>query len=202
MSPSSPPTPSMRPVGVPSGSGNGKYIVLVVVLLVAVIAIVLLKNCKSQPTQPQTNVTSMYDAAPISHDESTLPPPPPEDEPQVDSGPSGNRVIVIDACAVKTCSGKSSDELEMMLASRARAAHRCYDQALAQDSTLKGHVTIGVRVAQNGRLCSANIVENDMGAASVAACVQNVFARTGSLPVPKGGCLDAKIPINFVPGGH
>ena len=107
-----------------------------------------------------------------------------------------------DPCAVKTCSGgKTTDELENALGFRAKQAHRCYDQALAQDSDLKGHVTVSVRVAQNGTLCAANISANDMGSDVVANCVANVFRSSRSFPPPKGGCVDAKIPINFVPGG-
>ena len=80
-------------------------------------------------------------------------------------------------------------------------ARRCYNQALASDSTLKGHVSIAVRVGSNGAVCSANVASNDMGSSTVANCAANVF-RSGSYPAPKGGCKDAVVPLSFVPLGQ
>ena len=37
--------------------------------------------------------------------------------------------------------------------------------------------------------------------AAVAQCVANKFRQTGLFPAPKGGCIDATVPMNFVPGG-
>ena len=117
-----------------------------------------------------------------------------------DSGPN-IRYVIIHACNPKqTCSGKVTDELNVALNARARAAHRCYDAALEQDGTLKGHLGVTVRIAANGRMCSAAITDNDMGTNAVASWVQNTFARTGSMPIPRG-LRHVKLPISFVPGG-
>jgi hypothetical protein len=187
--------------GVPP-SGNGKYIVIFVGLIAAIGALVAWKSC-GQGTGTTPQVISKFDAAPTPHDDdNTVPLPPPPDEPMADAGQQTRTIGNWDPCAVKSCvGGKTTDELENALGFRAKQAHRCYDQALAQDSDLKGHVTIAVRVASNGTLCSANVAANDMGSDAVATCVANVFRQSRSFPAPKGGCIDAKVPINFVPGG-
>jgi hypothetical protein len=188
----------MRPVGVPT-SGNSKYVLVVVVLVVGIAALVGWKTCGNhQPTNPVALV-STYDASPLSHDESNLPLPPPIEEPVPEAGV---RIITLaDPCSARSCSGTATPELETALAFRAKQAHRCYDTALAQDTTLKGHITIAVRVASNGRVCSSNVADNDMGTASVANCVAGTFGRSGGFPAPKGNCVDVKVPISFIPGG-
>src|SRR4051794_18716628 len=100
MSTSNPP-PSMPPVGVPT-SGNTKYVLVVVLLVVAVGGIVAWKTCGQHPTPNSLPVLSTYDAAPLSHDESTLPPPPPVEEPLPEAG--APRIITLgDPCAVRSC---------------------------------------------------------------------------------------------------
>ncbi len=201
MSSSNPPNPSMAPAAGLPPSGNGKYIVVVIGLVAAIAALLAWRSCGGQGGNP-TPIVSKYDAAPTPHDDDNVPPPPPPDEPVADSGPQTRVNGTYDPCAVKSCSGgKTTDELENALAYRAKQAHRCYDQALAQDSDLKGHVSVTVRVGANGSLCSANISSNDMGSDIVANCVANVFRSSRSFPPPKGGCIDAKVPISFVPGG-
>jgi hypothetical protein len=176
--------------------------VVALLLVVGVVAIVLWKTCGTKQPQGPVAVISSFDAAPLSHDESNLPPPPPVEEPQPDAGPGKVVTTMVDPCAVKSCSGTTTSELESGIAFRAKQAHRCYDQALAQDNTLKGHITISLRVASNGRVCKADVADNDMGTAAVANCVQGTFARAGGFPAPKGNsCVDVKVPISFVPGG-
>jgi hypothetical protein len=104
-------------------------------------------------------------------------------------------------CGAPKCSGASTPDLESALAFRAKQARRCYESALENDNTLKGKVAISVRVASNGQVCSAGVASNDMGNPGVAQCVANKFRQTGYFPAPKGGCVDATVPISFVPGG-
>src|SRR5262249_6622491 len=104
-------------------------------------------------------------------------------------------------CSVGKCSGHATSDLESALAFRAKQAHRCYDQALTQDTSLKGKVAINVRVASNGQVCSAGVTSNDMGTPSVAQCVARMFQPSGHFPAPQGGCVDATVPISFVPSG-
>lgn len=127
-----------------------------------------------------------------------VPPPPPVEEVE----DAGKKVVATpvntNQCDVKKCNGTNSPELENALQFRVRQAHRCYDHALSQDPTLRGKVTVTVRVGVNGQVCSAAVTSNDMGSNQVASCVAGNF-RGISLPPPKGGCVDANIPINFVP---
>ena len=196
------PPPSSRAAGVPP-SGNGKYIAIAVVLLGIIGAAIAWKTCQPPPPPPPPPVV---DAGPPvkttgRNPEDDIPLPPPVE----DAGPdAGKKIIYVtqnNQCDAKTCTGTSSPELEQMLAFRVKQAHRCYDQALAQDSTLKGRIGISVRVAFGGQVCKADIASNDMGSPQVAQCVANMFRQSGHFPPPKGGCVDATVPISFVSGG-
>jgi hypothetical protein len=83
-----------------------------------------------------------------------------------------------------------------MLAFRAKAAHKCYDQALASDSTLSGGVTIALRIGTNGLPCSSGVASNSTGNAAVGQCIANSM-RNGAYPAPKGGCVDVNVPISL-----
>ena len=201
------PSPSVVPPP-PTGGESTKIIAVVIVLALGLGGLLLWKNFGAKPPPPiVTPVTSasVAPSAPPPPLEDEIPPPPdlPEAGPDTGSrvtstGPVGPAPGI---CEASSCGGTVTQELTTALAFRAKQAHRCYDQALAQDSDLKGHVTIAVRVASNGTLCSANVAANDMGSDAVATCVANVFRQSRSFPAPKGGCIDAKVPINFVPGG-
>jgi hypothetical protein len=203
MSQSSQPTPSMRaPAGLPP-SGNGKYIVIVLLLVLGTIVVIALKTCGGAPPAiGPVRPTSTFDAAPVSHEDDSVPLPPPPDQPVPDSGPGVRLTTAFDPCAVKTCTGTTTSELETQIAYRAKQAHRCYDQALAQNSDLKGHMTLKVRVGSTGAVCAATVTGNDMGTDAVANCVANTFRSSRSFPAPKGNCAEVNVPISFIPGGH
>lgn len=195
-----PPPPSSRqPAGVPSG-GGAKFVVLAVVLLGLIAAAVAWKMCQKPPAPPIV----VIDAAPPPtfsgrNPDDDVPPPPPVE----DAGPDAGKKVVItqgsaSQCDAKKCSGSSGSELETALQFRVKQAHRCYDNALAQDPTLRGKVTVAVRVGANGQTCSAGIASNEMSSSQVATCVAGYF-RGANFPAPKGGCVDINIPINFVP---
>jgi hypothetical protein len=50
-------------------------------------------------------------------------------------------------------------------------------------------------------VCSAVVASNDMGSPVVASCAANIF-RNASYPAPHGGCVDANVPMSFVPMGQ
>lgn len=193
-----PPTPSMPPGVRPSG--NNKFVAAAVVLLLVIGGVVVWKLTQ-KPPEP---VVALVDAGPPPppttgrNPDDEVPPPPPEE----DSGAGQKKIIRVvqsNQCDAKKCTGATTSELEQMLAFRVKQAHRCYDQALALDSTLKGKVSISVRIGANGGVCSAGIASNDMGSPNVANCVVNNYFRGANFPAPKGGCADINIPINFVP---
>jgi hypothetical protein len=124
------------------------------------------------------------------------PPAPPEEKPEG----GGPRIIYVPGggCEGK-CSGSPPAELAQALQVRATQARRCYNSALSQDSTLKGHVTLSVRIGPAGNVCSASVASNDMGSAAVANCAANIFRSATGYPSPRGGCVDATVPLSFVP---
>ncbi|AKU96019.1 hypothetical protein AKJ09_02683 [Labilithrix luteola] len=198
------PRPSTPPAGVPS-SGNGKYIVVAALLLLGVGGFIAWKSTQKGPEA--VTISMVPDASaptappPSRNEEDDIPPPAPVEDAGQDAGKKvGTTAPANTGCEVKTCTGQSYAELDSALMYRVKQSRRrCYDPALAQDSTLRGKATVSVRIGTNGQVCNAGVVSSDLGNPAVASCVANSF-RGSSLPAPKGGCVDVNIPVNFVPG--
>jgi hypothetical protein len=77
------------------------------------------------------------------------------------------------------------------------AARRCYNRALVADPRLQGRIKVGVRVAADGTVCATRIVDSTMPA-DMTECAANLF-RDGTYPTPRGGCIEAVVPLSFVP---
>jgi hypothetical protein len=200
MASKAPPPSSLRPpAGVPSG--NGKFIVLAVLLLGVIGAVIAWKSCQ-KPPEPVVLVPPDSGVAPKPSQtiDDDIPPPPPVEDASADAGKKPATVVFTgNQCDAKKCSGASTSDVETALSFRAKQAHRCYDNALAQDPTLRGKVSIAVRIGSNGQACSAGVASNELTSApGVASCVAGYF-RGQNFPAPKGGCVDVNIPINFVP---
>jgi hypothetical protein len=196
----SPPS-SRPPPGVPQSGGNAKYAVVAVLLLLGAGGLFYMRGSSKPdlpPAPPPVPSTSASTAATNALLDDIPPPPPPDITPEAGK-PNVVYVPGAPVCDGK-CVGKAPAELGQALQQRANMARRCYNAALAQDSSLKGHVSIAVRVAPGGSVCSAAVAANDTGNSSVAQCAANAF-RTGSYPSPAGGCVDATIPLSFVPMG-
>lgn len=194
-----PPPSSLRPAaGVPSG--NGKFIALAILLLGIIGIVIAWKSCQKPPdpivlAPPDAGVPPK----PSQNIDDDIPPPPPVEDAAVDAGKKVTVVYTGNQCDAKKCTGTTTSDVEVALAFRAKQSHRCYDNALAQDPTLRGKVSIAVRIGSNGQTCSAGVASNELTAApGVATCVTGYF-RGQNFPAPKGGCVDVKIPINFVP---
>ena len=187
------------PQGVPSG--NGKFIALALLLLGAIAAVIAWKSCQ-KPTEPV--VLSLPDAGPpprpTKNIDDDIPPPPVIEDAGTDAGKKATTAVFTgNQCDAKKCTGSAGSDVETALSFRAKQAHRCYDNALGQDPTLRGKVSIAVRIGSNGQACSAGVASNELASApSVATCVAGYF-RGQAFPAPKGGCVDVNIPINFVP---
>ena len=197
----SPPS-SLPPAGVPE-SGNTKYAIVAVVLLLFVVGLFVWRSASSRPSPvPVSSApTAARSEAPSNPKIEDIPPPPVvEEKPEAGPGP---RIIYVQAggCEGK-CVGTATPELGQALQVRGAQARRCYNEALARDPSLRGHVTVAVRVGTVGNVCSVNVTANDMGTPNVANCAANIFARSGSLPSPRGGCVDATVPMSFVPQGQ
>ena len=191
--------PSMR---VPPKNNNGPALLLLGVFALGVVGLIFYKQCGSkEDVAPIPVATSTASAAPSGTLQVDDLPPPPVIE-DATAPTSTKATTASDPCGVKSCNGTTTSELESALAFRAKQAHRCYDSALANDSSLKGKVELQLRVASNGNVCEVDVTGNDMGTTTVSTCVQNWFRSAGHFPSPKGGCIDAKVPISFVPGGR
>jgi hypothetical protein len=200
----SPPS-SLPPSGVPQSGGNAKYAIVAVLLLLGAGGLFYMRGSSkpdvppAPPPVPSTSASTAATTNPLLDD---IPPPPPPDITPEAGKPN---VVYVPGAPGGGCDGKCSQsyasaELGQALQQRANQARRCYNAALAQDSSLKGHVSIAVRVGPGGNVCSASVASNDMGNPGVANCAANVF-RNGSYPAPHGGCVDANIPLAFVPMG-
>jgi|SRR5579863_5657566 hypothetical protein len=198
-----PPPSSRPPAGLPD-SGNAKYAIAAIGFVAAAGALFAWRSCSRSEVvtlpPPLPSLTASA-APPVNPKLEDIPlPPPPEEKPPPGVGP---RIIYTSAggCDGK-CSGTSPPELGQALQARAGQARRCYNQALSQDSTLKGHVSINVRIGPAGNVCSATVGANDMGSPNVANCAANVFRMASGYPAPRGGCVDANVPLNFKPQGQ
>ena len=81
---------------------------------------------------------------------------------------------------------------------RAKKAHRCYDNALAQDPKLDGKVVINLVVGRDGSVCASKVKSKDAGFDAVAECVAGTF-NAGAFPTPENGCADVMVPMTFHP---
>jgi hypothetical protein len=194
-------SPSSRPpAGVPTSSGNTKYAIVAVVLLIGIGIVLALRSFSSRPAPlpplPSASVAQSAEPPPNPKLEDIPPPPPPQEAPE--AGPAPRLAVSPNAGCDAKCSDRySTPELAQALTVRAQQARRCYNQALAQDSTLQGHVSISVRVGPSGSICSVGVASNDMGTSAVANCAANIF-RSSVYPAPKGGCVEANVPLSFV----
>lgn len=195
---------SRPPSGVPASGGNAKYAIVAVLLVLGIVAVVGVRSCpdRSNASAPMPSVAVAQSAAPPPNPKlEDIPPPPPIEE-KPEAGPTGPRIVYVPAggCEGK-CSGTYTSELSQALQVRGLQARRCYNQALARDSSLKGHVTIDVRIGPSGNVCSASVASNDMGTPGVAQCAANIL-RSNTYPAPHGGCIDSVVPLSFVPQGQ
>lgn len=101
-------------------------------------------------------------------------------------------------CEEMKCTGLPPEDLEEVLGVRARASHKCYDQALVFDSALTGNVDIQLRIGSNGVPCSVAVAKNTTGNDVVAACIASAMKK-GAYPAPSNGCLDVIVPMALKP---
>ena len=96
------------------------------------------------------------------------------------------------------CTGTPAPQFASQLQGLAGRARGCYERALLQNSELKGRLMVSLKVGGNGQVCSANVTSNQTGDPGLSSCVAQIF-RSSTYAAPKNGCVDAQVPLNFVP---
>jgi outer membrane biosynthesis protein TonB len=192
---SSPPPSSTAP---PPRSGGGIYILAVVLLILGIGGLVVWKlkgggetnTTPPVPTPIQTNQNTFVEPPP---------PPPPVVEEQTHAD-GGARVVSNNngACAATKCTGTANTAINSALAARAGAARPCYERALRVNSALQGKLMVNVRIDPQGNVCNASVLEDAIHSVEVSNCVMGMF-RSAKFPPPTGGCVDARVPLSFVP---
>jgi hypothetical protein len=107
-------------------------------------------------------------------------------------GPSGPK----DSCS-GPCNGAADASFNSALRQRAGQARSCYDRSLRQNEHLSGKLLVALRISPEGKACDVSIASDTMGSATVNACILKNFS-SGSYPPPRGGCVNAQVPLNFV----
>ncbi|MDX2053850.1 MAG: AgmX/PglI C-terminal domain-containing protein [Polyangiaceae bacterium] len=182
------------------GSGSGAFMAAAAVMILLILGLLYWKLSSGKAEAPATEApkTPVQTGLPkMAEPPPPPPPPPPEETP--DAGPEPGTAKKAQHTGPSGCSGPcggDSSEVQVALAGRARQAQGCYERALRQNAMLEGQVRVSVRIAPSGAVCSANVVADQLGDSSVSSCVVQRF-RASSFPPPKGGCMDAQVPINF-----
>lgn len=197
----------------PTKGNSGAMVVVALVLLLASGGLLYWKATQEEPTAELQTASAVAPPqavpaapSPVLNTAPPPPPPPPAEEAtpsgpgaaETASGAAGSAVgaAPVSACEA-VCNGTPPAALQSALASRARQARACYQNALRQDATLQGKLLIGVKISKLGSACAVSVQENTLGNPSVVNCVLGKF-QGGGYPKPEGGCANTQVPINFV----
>jgi len=184
----------------PPRTGSGGFIAAAGVMLVLMGGLIYWKMAvpAAAPAEPPKPVPVPQPTAVLEEP----PPPPPKLEAVVDAAPKAVQrpKAAVDGAGPCSgqCTGTASATLKSALFAKGTQAKGCYERALRQNTMLQGRLVINVRVGPKGQVCSAGVAQNSLGDPGVAACVLQMF-RSGAFPAPQGGCVDAQVPMNFVP---
>ncbi|MGC4063758.1 MAG: AgmX/PglI C-terminal domain-containing protein [Polyangiaceae bacterium] len=186
----------------PSSGSNQVFIVLAAIMLVATGGLIVWKFTRSSDDAPAGPATP----PPTAEEERVQnapppPPPPPMEEPTAAPSAQATNNAVGKGASKSPCSSECKGEvtaaLQTALAGRGGAGRRCYEKALAQNATLSGKMTVNVRIAPNGQVCTASVTNDTLQDPGLTNCILGVF-RASTLPAPQGGCVEANVPLNFV----
>jgi len=184
--------------------GGRAPLIAVLVLLVVLVAggVFVFRSRAPEPApSPTTTPVAPTTSPPPVFDEPPPPPPPPAEtaaEPAVPAEPKApEKRPALGGCAGE-CRGTAPPGFQGQLAAKGAASRGCYERALRQNPTLQGRMKVSIRVGPDGNVCRANVVSNELGDQGVAACVAQIF-RSAAFSAPKGGCVDAEVPLKFSP---
>jgi hypothetical protein len=191
----------------PKGGSGGRVLTIGVVVVILVgVAVALGRHPSPEPVAVAAAPHPV--AVPPAVPPSGEPPPPPPPEPApVAPPPEPSKPVETPkaagpkrpkGCDVEECKGTVSVEIHSALGAKAGQVRSCYERALSRNAGLQGKVDVDVRIGPTGEVCSAALSKDTLGDPAVTSCVLQRF-RSGMFPKPVGGCVDTRVPINFVP---
>lgn len=184
----------------PKHGGSGPFIAAAIVMLLLMGGLIYWKLGGDAPKPAPSSAPVAATTTPPLLDEPPPPPPPPEEPKDAGAETKQTKKAVASTggggCSGE-CKGEEPSSLRSVLAGRAAQARRCYERALMQNNMLQGRMQVSVRIGPTGSVCSANLTQNDLDP-GVGNCVLGIF-RSTTFPAPKGGCVDASVPLRFEP---
>jgi len=188
---------------VPKSGGSGPFILAAIVMLLLMGGLTFWKmKSGGETAKVEAPKPTATPEQPVL-DEPPPPPPPPvastDSSAKPDEGKPGAKKNVgsMAGSACGVCSGEPNPALPGALGGKAGQSRACYEKALSSNTTLSGRMTVSIKISQQGTVCSAQ-VKSDMNNPLVENCVLQSF-RSATFPAPKGGCVDASVPLYFKP---
>jgi TonB family protein len=188
---------------VPKHGGSGPFVLAAIVMLLLMGGLIFWKMKGGEETAKveAPKPSAVPEQQPVLDE----PPPPPPPVASADASakpddtkPGSKKVgstAVGSACG--ECSGEPNPGLQAALSGKAGQSRACYEKALSSNTTLSGRMTVSIKINQQGGVCSAS-VKSDLGNPLVENCVLQNF-RGATFPAPRGGCVDAQVPLYFKP---
>ena len=179
---------------------------VVVVIVAIVIGGALALTVGRRPSPEPAAVAAPHPPAAAPQMAEPPPPPPPEPEPVAPPPPEPDKPLAAPkvgpkrpkGCDAEECKGTVSVEIHGALGAKAGQVRSCYERALSRNAGLQGKIDVDVRIGPTGEVCSAALSKDTLNDPAVTSCVLQRF-RSGLFPKPSGGCVDTRVPINFVP---
>ncbi len=187
---------------VPKSGGSGPFILAAIVMLLLMGGLIYWKT-KSSETET-AKVEAPKPSAVVEQPTLDEPPPPPPPIATADSSAkpdatTGTKRVgsTNGGSGCGECTGDPNPGLQAALSGKAGQSRACYEKALSSNSTLSGRMTVAMKINAQGLVCSAS-VKSDLGNPLVENCVLQNF-RSATFPAPKGGCVEASVPLYFKP---
>lgn len=189
---------------IPKSGGSGPFILAAIVMLLLMGGLIFwkMKSGGGETAKVEAPKPTAAPEQPVL-DEPPPPPPPPvastDSSAKPDDSKPGTKKVgsTVAGAPCGVCSGEPAPGLPGALGGKAGQSRACYEKALSSNSTLSGRMTVSLKISQQGTVCSAQ-VKSDMNNPLVENCVLQSF-RSATFPAPKGGCVDASVPLYFKP---
>jgi len=188
----------------PPKTGGGQFVAAVIVMVLLMGGLVFWKLSGSNDKAEETPAPLVSVAQTPTVDQVVPPPPPPPTASAEDAGvavtkkPPSTTGGGTGCGSCGKCTGEAAPSFTAALRGRAGQAQRCYEKALSQQEGLSGRLSVNLCVGVGGAVCGASVSNDSLGNPGVAQCVLNIYRAT-TFPSPKNGCVDAQVPLNFVP---